>query len=154
MFFLDGCFCATLCLLTSSVTKSAINGRFISTSSSSWRSLQMMKDSKGSCLVTLAIIKSPMTMVKKYDILYQIWILSMPTAPSTPSRHKIRGFSKFLKIEFWWRQIFEHLIIHKPFHGVRRDPTKKLGPIGSAVLTFIGYKQTDTQTDKLNLYKD
>ena len=31
--FLDGCFCATLCLLTSSVTKSAINGRFILTSS-------------------------------------------------------------------------------------------------------------------------
>ena len=26
-----------------------------------------------------------------------------------------------------------------------RDPTKKFGPIGSAVLTFIGYKQTDKQ---------
>jgi len=25
---------------------------------------------------------------------------------------------------------------------------KKLGPIGSAVLTFIGYKQTDRQTDR------
>ena len=37
-------------------------------------------------------------------------------------------------------------------------PTKNLGPIGSAVLTFIGYKQTDTQTDtqtdKPNLYID
>ena len=35
-------------------------------------------------------------------------------------------------------------------------PTKNLGPIGSAVLTFIAYKQTnrqkDTQTDKPNLY--
>ena len=35
-------------------------------------------------------------------------------------------------------------------------PTKNLGPIGSAVLTFIGYKQTDNQTnkqtDKPNLY--
>jgi len=33
-----------------------------------------------------------------------------------------------------------------------------LGPIGSAVLTFIGYKQTDKQTnkqtDKPNLYID
>ncbi len=29
-----------------------------------------------------------------------------------------------------------------------------LGPIGSAVLTFIGYKQTNTQTDELNLYTD
>ena len=36
-----------------------------------------------------------------------------------------------------------------------RDPTKNLGPIGSAVLTFIGYKQkTDRQTDKPNLYID
>ena len=37
-----------------------------------------------------------------------------------------------------------------------RCPTKNLGPIGSAVLTFIGYKQTDNQTnkqtDKPNLY--
>ncbi len=29
-----------------------------------------------------------------------------------------------------------------------RCPTKNLGPIGSAVLTFIGYKQTNKQTDK------
>ena len=27
-------------------------------------------------------------------------------------------------------------------------PTKNLGPIGSAVLTFIGYKQTNKQTDR------
>ena len=32
-------------------------------------------------------------------------------------------------------------------------PTKNLGPIGSAVLTFIGYKQ-NRQTDKPNLYID
>ena len=61
-----------------------------------------------------------------------------------------------MKIEFWWRQIFKILIIHKP--GVPRCPTKNLVPIGSAVLTFIGYKQTDRQrnkqTDKPNLYID
>ncbi len=34
------------------------------------------------------------------------------------------------------------------------SPTKKLGPMGSAVLTFIDYKQTNKQTDKLNLYID
>ena len=28
------------------------------------------------------------------------------------------------------------------------SPTQNLGPFGSAVLTFIGYKQTDKQTDK------
>ena len=34
--------------------------------------------------------------------------------------------------------------------------TKNLGPIGSVrfVLTFIGYKQTDKETDKPNLYID
>ena len=40
--------------------------------------------------------------------------------------------------------------------GVPRCRTKNLGPIGLAVLTFIGYKQTDRQTnrqtDKPNLY--
>ena len=41
--------------------------------------------------------------------------------------------------------------ISKFFTG---GPTKKLGTIGSAVLTFIGYKQTDKQTDKPNLYID
>ena len=38
------------------------------------------------------------------------------------------------------------------------DPTKNVGPIGLAVLTFIGYKQTNKQTnkqtDKTNLYID
>ncbi len=29
-----------------------------------------------------------------------------------------------------------------------QGPTQNLGPIGSAVLTFIGYKQTDKQTDR------
>ena len=29
-----------------------------------------------------------------------------------------------------------------------RDPTKNQGPISSAVLTFIGYKQTNKQTDR------
>jgi len=48
------------------------------------------------------------------------------------------------------------LIIHKPSLGSLDVPQKNLGPIGSAVLTFIGYKQTDRQTnkqtDKPNLY--
>ena len=44
------------------------------------------------------------------------------------------------------------------FPGLPRCPTKNSGPIGTAVLTFIGYKQTDRQTnkqtDKPNLYID
>ena len=35
-----------------------------------------------------------------------------------------------------------------------RGPSKNLGLIGSAVLTFIGFKQPNRQTDKLNLYMD
>ena len=31
-------------------------------------------------------------------------------------------------------------------------PTQNLGPIGSAVLTFIGYKQTDKQGYKQNRF--
>ena len=58
-----------------------------------------------------------------------------------------------MKIEFWWRQIFEILIIHKPSLGSLDVPQKNVGPIGSAVLTFIGYK-TNKQTDKPNLYID
>ena len=36
-----------------------------------------------------------------------------------------------------------------------RGPTKNLGPIGSAVLKFIGYKQTNKQTDtqSKNIYR-
>ena len=53
-----------------------------------------------------------------------------------------------MTIEFWWRQIFEILIIHKPSLGSLDVSTKNLGPIGSAVLKFIGYKQTDRHTDR------
>jgi len=33
-------------------------------------------------------------------------------------------------------------------------PTQNLGPIGSAVLTFIGYEQTDKQASKVYTHKD
>ena len=37
--------------------------------------------------------------------------------------------------------------------GVKWGPTQNYGPIGSAVLTFIGYKETgmDTQADKQSI---
>ena len=44
---------------------------------------------------------------------------------------------KFLKINY-----------PKIFPGVTRDPTKNLGLIGSAVLTFIEYKQTNQHHDR------
>ena len=42
--------------------------------------------------------------------------------------------------------------MHKPSLGSCEVPQKYLGPIGSAVLTFIGYKQTDTQTERQAKY--
>ena len=39
-------------------------------------------------------------------------------------------------------------MIHKPSLGSLDVPQKNLGPIGSAVLTFIGYKQTNRQTNR------
>jgi len=33
-----------------------------------------------------------------------------------------------------------------------QGPTQNLGPIGSAVLTFIGYKQTDRQMNHLLIF--
>ena len=53
------------------------------------------------------------------------------------------------KLNFLTR-IFRILIFHKPSLGSREIPQTNVGPIGSAVLTFIGYKQTQTnkQTDK------
>ena len=46
--------------------------------------------------------------------------------------------------------------MHKPSLGCRYDSQKNLNLIGSVVLMFIEYKQTDRQTnkqtDKSNLY--
>ena len=33
--------------------------------------------------------------------------------------------------------------------GMTRGATKDLDPVGSAVLTFIGYKRTEKQTSKI-----
>ena len=35
-----------------------------------------------------------------------------------------------------------------------RGSTQNLGPVGSAVLTLIGYRQTNTQTDKQSICID
>jgi len=53
---------------------------------------------------------------------------------------------------------FKIFIIHKPSLGPLEFPHKILGPIGSAVLMLIGYKQTNAhppiQTDKKSIYID
>ena len=43
---------------------------------------------------------------------------------------------------------FQNLDHPKTFPGVMWGSTQNLGPIGSAVLTFIRYKQTDTHPDR------
>ena len=51
--------------------------------------------------------------------------------------------------------IFSHEVLSAPFPGVMWGPTQILNPISSAVLTFIGCKQTllfayyDTTTSEL-----
>ena len=60
---------------------------------------------------------------------------------------KIKNYDYFLKF------FSPILMFHKSSLCHVRSHTK-FGPDGSAVLTFIGYKQTNKQTDKPNLYID
>jgi len=57
---------------------------------------------------------------------------------------KNRGFSKFIENKIFWRLVFEILIIQNLHYEHVRSHTK-FGPIGSAVLTFIGYKHANKQ---------
>ena len=59
------------------------------------------------------------------------------------------------------KKFAEFIIFFRPFSKFYKNKKPlntnfknfdRLGPIGSAVLTFIGYKQTDTHPDKLNSY--
>ena len=61
---------------------------------------------------------------------------------------------KIFKIEFCYRQNFENSIVHKPSLGSCEVPQKNVGPIGLAILTFIGFKQTNKQTYKQSVLKD
>ena len=60
----------------------------------------------------------------------------------------------FQKSNFVRSKFLKNSIIHKPSLGSLEVPQKNVGRIGLAVLTFIGYKQTNKQTDKPNLYID
>ena len=61
---------------------------------------------------------------------------------------RFRGFSKFSKLLFVRGKFLKiQSSINHPWCHVRSH--KKLGPIGLAVLTFIGFKQTNTQTNKV-----
>ena len=59
-----------------------------------------------------------------------------------------QNFKKFNEGRILMKTIFKISIIHKPSLGSLDLSQKNLGPIGSAVLTFIGYKQTDRQTNR------
>ncbi len=63
---------------------------------------------------------------------------------------RINEMDKFL--DLW--NLNPILMFHKPIPMVMWGPTQNLGLIGSAVLTFIGYKQTNKHPDKPNLYID
>ena len=59
---------------------------------------------------------------------------------------RFRDF-QILRKAYFFRQIFEIFSIH-----TRCELPQKLGPIGSAVFTFIGYRQTNKQTPRLCLF--
>ena len=64
-----------------------------------------------------------------------------------------QNVQNFMKIEFCERQIFENSIIHKPSLELRDVPHKNFDLIGSAVLTFIGHKQTDRKAKYIYRFK-
>ena len=86
----------------------------------------------------------------RYALIFYLWTCSFCKHCNT---NKI---SRILWINSWIFKIFKNRILieanFRKFHhpsiipGVTRDPTTYSGPIGSAVLTFIGYKQTNTKT--------
>ena len=60
-----------------------------------------------------------------------------------------------MTIEFWWRQIFEILMIHKPSLESLDGPQKIWGWSVQPFWRLLDTnKQTDKQTDKPNLYID
>ena len=66
-----------------------------------------------------------------------------------------KKFADFQEFKFFYKiknlhNTFFIFIIHKPSLWSHDVPQKNFGPIGSVVLTFIGYKQID----KPNLYID
>ena len=65
-----------------------------------------------------------------------------------------KNLTKFYKNKKTFNTNFLNFDHSKPFPGVTRDPTKNVGPSGSAVLAFIGYKQTNRHPDKPNLFID
>jgi len=54
-------------------------------------------------------------------------------------------FKNFSKQKTFTHKFLEIFIIHKPSLRSREVPQKNSGSVGSAVLTFIVYKQTNSQ---------
>jgi len=59
-----------------------------------------------------------------------------------------KNLNFFTKLKTFKTHFLKNFIIHKLSLWSLDVPQKKLGPIVSAILTFIGYKQTDTQTNR------
>ena len=62
---------------------------------------------------------------------------------------KLRGFSNFIKIEFWWRQVFQIFMVLKPSQGSCEVPYK-IGPDRFCrfdVFRIQTYRQTPRQAE-------
>ena len=96
---------------------------------------------------------SPLTKINTFGLTKKI-ILSFKDAsrPSFLSFVNIFSLNTFSKIVFYQKQFFGNQIIIKPSLGSREVPQNFFGPIGLAVLTFIGYKQTNKHQDRQAKY--
>ena len=87
-----------------------------------------------------------LNLINNKSCLTQFNIFSLHTKSSRISWKDFLGFQNLMKIVFCLMLIVKILIIHKSSLQGMWGPN--LGSIGSAVLTFIGYKHTGKQTDQ------
>ena len=78
-------------------------------------------------------------------LLFQLWIVALSL--SIFSLYSIKKkFANFIIFFRAFSKFFKNKKLLNTIPGVTWGPTHNLGPIGLAVLTFIGYKQTARQT--------
>ena len=87
----------------------------------------------------------------RVHLLFQLLIVALSVSIFADFINFFRAFSKFYENRKTYKNKFLKFwsFINLP----TRDPTKILGLIGSAVLTFIGYKQTDKQSIYIDIWE-
>ena len=104
----------------------------------------------------LEYIETRLTRALRVYLLFQLWTFSLCKHCKIKTNKKFADFIKTNFVDFqnfqksnFVRGKFLKFWSSITFPGVMWGPTKMWAPLGSAVLTFIGYKQTVTQTSKV-----